>query len=230
MFPGDSEQLFDFVENQTSTDELEDKFVVSVDADWGEGYSWASLEASPNKKSMLFFGDLNTTAPKDGRISQAGYASIKSITKRWAFGFTKHLDFEYYTAITLKIRGDGRTYAVHIHLDDEWDIFWMDRFTYPLYTRGGPYWQDVTIPFSKFMLTSKGYIQDKQEPFLRRSDTVSNISIVLMDRVNGPFNLEIAQIGLINEDQPDSAREIISYETYKMPHKIYLGSTISETG
>ena len=57
---------------------------------------------------------------------------------------------------------DARTYSVNIHNKQFWDLTWMDLWQYPLYTRGGPYWQEYVIPYSKFILSSKGCIQDKQ--------------------------------------------------------------------
>ena len=44
----------------------------------------------------------------------------------------------------------------------EWDIFWHDMWVFPLYTRGGPYWQEYRVPFSKFYFSHRGKIQDDQ--------------------------------------------------------------------
>lgn len=37
-----------------------------------------------------------------------------------------------------------------------------DLFQAFVYTRGGPSWQTVQIPFSDFLLTSLGYVQNEQ--------------------------------------------------------------------
>ena len=35
-----------------------------------------------------------------------------------------------------------------------------------MFFRGGPYWQDVIIPYSKFLNTYKGHLQDKRKGIL----------------------------------------------------------------
>lgn len=70
------------------------------------------------------------------------------------------------------------------------------------------------IPFSKFFLSSKGRVQDKQTALpLNR---ISNFGISVGARVGteGPFNLEIDYIGL--EFDPLHTEEF-AYELYKMP-------------
>ena len=165
---------------------------------------------------------MSTTAPQDGRGIRAGYANMKLVTQRKAFRRIKYLDTEYYDAIILRIRGDGRSYHFNIHTREFFDIHWMDLYSYPLYTRGGPYWQDVVIPFSKFFLSARGFIQDSQQTFDR--EKVTNVSISLMDQISGPFHLEIESIGMKKLEGPDRLREKLAYETYKLPNTLYVGS------
>ena len=220
--PGDTEFLYNFTEDGAETDQLRDGFVVTADSSWGEGYSWASLEASPSNNSAYFFGELSTSCPQDGRMKRAGYVSLKSVTKRKSFGRLKTLDFEFYDAVRLRIRGDGRTYIVNIHSYADIDVHFFDLYQFPLYTRGGPYWQDVIIPYSKFILTHRGAIQDKQESLV--PENVSNIGIALMDRINGPFHLELSEVELIKHEGHTALLEDHAYEKYRMPHGLYLGT------
>ena len=74
------------------------------------------------------------------------------------------------------------------------------------------------IPFSKFYFSNKGYVQDNQEP--PPLDEIAGIGITLMDRVDGPFALEIEEIGVIN-DPTYNMEEEHAYETYAYPRPGY---------
>jgi hypothetical protein len=67
-----------------------------------------------------------------------------------------------YTDLCLRVRGDGRTYMINVQTNTDFDAHWDDLWHYPLYTRGGPYWQEYKIPFSKFYFAAQGKIQDEQ--------------------------------------------------------------------
>jgi NADH dehydrogenase [ubiquinone] 1 alpha subcomplex assembly factor 1 len=56
-----------------------------------------------------------------------------------------YLDWTAYTHLNLRVRGDGRSYLLNIHVSGQFDITWNDVFTFILYTRGGPYWQSVRV-------------------------------------------------------------------------------------
>lgn len=55
-----------------------------------------------------------------------------------------------YTHLLMKVRGDGRCYQVVINMDRDFDLQWNDQYNYPLYTRGGPYWQVAKARLSPF--------------------------------------------------------------------------------
>lgn len=205
------------------SDEDLDRWVTTADSDWGEGYSRCEMIRSPSGKATLFVGEVSTRAPQDGRVDQAGYCNMAAIKQRAAFHQLKMLDWFLYTHLTLLVRGDGRTYNLNVHCHGHFDGTWMDLWHYPLYTRGGPYWQRVKIPFSKFYFAHKGSVQDNQMPL--PLERITGLSITLADRNDGPFCLEVSDIGcMFDPDLTEHLEERAShaYETYQMPHPSYI--------
>nr|XP_022920094.1 complex I intermediate-associated protein 30, mitochondrial [Onthophagus taurus] len=201
---GETDVVWDFPDEESLK-----QWVVTSDSDNNEGYSKCSLTLDQNKNA-LFSGVLDTRVPKDGRIKRAGYCNIKTVRHRKSFKREAFLDWTAYNMLVMKVRGDGRSYIINIHTRGYYDLMWNDVYSYVLYTRGGPYWQVTRLPFSKFFLSSKGRIQDRQFPLA--TDKVTNFSISLGDKVNGPFSLEIQYIGV--EFDPDH-REEFAYELYQ---------------
>ena len=87
------------------------------------------------------------------------------------------------------LRGDGRTYIANIQTDSTQQ---EDLYQAFVYTRGGPEWQTVQIPFSDFLLTSLGYVQNEQA-MLNRS-AIRTVGVLLADRTDGDFKLSIREI------------------------------------
>lgn len=142
----------------------------------------------------VFSGILSTRLPKDGKIKFAGYCNITTIPIYKSFFRKINHDWSEYTHLVLRVRGDGRTYSINLNTSDIFDLTWNDLYQYGLYTRGGPYWQYVRIPFSKFVFSSKGRVQDRQ-PAVGLHE-VSRLGITLADDIPGHFRLEIDYIGV----------------------------------
>ena len=155
--------------------------------------------------------------PQDGRIKNAGYVNMKSVMQRLSFYRVKTLGWENYTHLVLRVRGDGRSYIINLHKESEFDIGWHDLWRFPLYTRGGPYWQTVTIPFSKFFFTYKGFQQDSMWPLAQRH--ICSLGITLSDNYDGPFSLEIDTIKVLYH--PTLKMEDHAYEEYRFPRMNY---------
>ncbi|GFG31534.1 hypothetical protein Cfor_09190 [Coptotermes formosanus] len=190
------------------------QWVTTSDSDHKEGYSTCELSLSKGGNG-LFTGTVSTQVPKDGRIKRAGYCNMRSMRPRRSFKRDSYFDWRMYSHIVLRVRGDGRSYMLNISTMGYYDIMWNDIYSYVLFTRGGPYWQVSKIPFSKFFLSSKGRIQDKQNPI--PLDKVTHVGISAGDKINGPFHLEIDYIGL--EFDPTHTEEF-AYEMYTMPKYI----------
>lgn len=98
------------------------------------------------------------------------------------------MDLSAHTGITLRIKGDGRTY----HLQIETDVMHRGElvsFQAPFETSEGE-WITVTIPFKELVPTWRG---DRLEyPF--NPSNVSRFGIILLERDPGPFQLILAEI------------------------------------
>lgn len=171
-------------------------WAVTADKDNDGGKSTANFTFSKNRTG-LFHGYLNKEVPKDGKTKYAGYANITSPKPMKSFGRESQMDWSLFNCLLLRLRGDGRPYLIVIGCNFYYDINWLNRWSYPVFTRGGPYWQNVKIPLSKFFTTHHGRIQDKQE-FLPLK-IINSFGITVADSANGPFSLEIDSIALMND-------------------------------
>lgn len=191
-----------------------------ADSDALVGYSTSNISMS-RAGHALFHGILDNRVPDDGVTHRSGFAAIIGPTRPRdsLFAIENHWDWSRFNTLEIKFRGDGRKYAVVLNTGTYTDdMSYYDTHGYPLYTRGGPYWQTYRIPFSKFIFASKGSIQDSQD-FFPHFD-VKFVSITLQDIVDGPFALEIDYIGLRSETAPFEERS--AYETYTHPHIRYV--------
>lgn len=204
--PGETDVVFNF-KNESALD----TWVVTTDADHREGKSSAKLELS-SAGAGLFHGNVNSEHIKDGIVKRTGYANIRTKRVRRSFKRESTYDWTQYNTLVMKVRGDGRSYLINLHTEGYFDLQWNDVYHYVLFTRGGPHWQLVKIPFSKFFLSSKGRIQDRQGPIRLDRVTHFGFSVGAKNNMDGPFQLEIEYIGL--EFDPNH-REEFAYEMYK---------------
>lgn len=182
-----------------------------ADSDSNEGFSKCEFIAT-DRKTALFRGTLSTELIKDGRTERAGWAAIK-FEDRGPFLKKKYFSkWSNYSHFLIKCRGDGRTYKISLNSPLLFDITWGDAHSYYLHTHGGPYWQYEAIPFSKFIHTVRNRIMDKQYPI--KNINVSSLTIMLTDRIDGDFSLEIDYIGVVHDR---SHVEEHSYESYHLP-------------
>ncbi|XP_027725830.1 complex I intermediate-associated protein 30, mitochondrial [Vombatus ursinus] len=194
---------------QFRSDEDLDKWLVTSDRTIG-GRSKAFLKMASNNQSALFHGILNTELPHDGETQRSGYCAMTSRIPRGAFERKKYYDWSNFNTLYLRVRGDGRPWMVNIKTDTDLVQKSQHLHSYFMFTRGGPYWQEVKIPFSKFFFSSKGRIQDNQQQLL--TDQISSIGFTLADKVNGPFYLELDFIGVFHD--PTHTEEF-AYENSK---------------
>lgn len=185
------------------------KWVISSDAEIG-GKSEIYLKMGKNNQSALLYGTLNTAVPRDGETRYSGYCSMRSKPQLVAFDRKKPYDWSNFNSLYMRIRGDGRPWMINLYTDPYFSHQKEDLYHYFLFTRGGPYWEEIKIPFSKFFLASRGRIQDQQHALWL--DKISTIGLTLGDKVDGPFQLEIDFIGLIHDG---AHTEECAYEQYE---------------
>ena len=195
------------------SDKCLNQWVTTCDQDYKQGFSTAKLELSPTGTG-IFHGTLSTRVPKDGVTGRAGYCNITTVRKLKSFKRKDSYDWSQFNSLVLRVRGDGRCYMINILQRGPVDITWYMAYHYVLYTRGGPYWQYIQIPFSKFVFGSKGVIQDQQKAM--EDHTITNFGITVGDNKNGPFKLEIDYIG-VRYDVYNF--ETFAYELYDISKK-----------
>lgn len=192
-----------------------DNWVVTADQDHNEGHSNAEFVLGANCRGV-FRGHLDVDVPKDGVIKNAGYCNIRSPINRISFQRERPYEWDMFTHLLMRVRGDGRTYQVVLNMSRHYDLQWNDQYSYGLFTRGGPYWQIAKIPFSKFYLSSKGRIQDKQEAI--QLNSIASLGITVADANPGSFQLELDYIGLIYDS---THTETFEYEMYPVSTAVF---------
>ncbi|XP_033046366.1 complex I intermediate-associated protein 30, mitochondrial isoform X1 [Trachypithecus francoisi] len=173
-----------------------DKWRVTSDKTIG-GRSEVFLKMGKNNQSALLYGTLSSEAPQDGESARSGYCAMISRIPRGAFERKLSYDWSQFNTLYLRVRGDGRPWMVNIKEDTDFLQRTNQMYSYFMFTRGGPYWQDVKIPFSKFFFSNQGRIRDVQHELLL--DKISSIGFTLADKVDGPFFLEIDFIGVFTD-------------------------------
>ncbi|KAJ0008685.1 hypothetical protein NQD34_016100 [Periophthalmus magnuspinnatus] len=186
-----------------------EEWTVSSDREIG-GQSEAYVKLGKNNNTCLLYGTLRSTPPRDGETRYSGYCTMRSKQQLASFDRKKHFDWTSFNTLHLRVRGDGRPWMINISCETFFAHQKDDIYNYFLYTRGGPYWQDVKLPFSKFFLTHRGRIQDDQHCLWL--DKVNTIGFTLGDKVDGPFQLEIDFIGVCKDY---AHTEEFAYEVYK---------------
>uniref|UniRef100_A0A0B7BEJ1 NADH:ubiquinone oxidoreductase intermediate-associated protein 30 domain-containing protein n=1 Tax=Arion vulgaris TaxID=1028688 RepID=A0A0B7BEJ1_9EUPU len=186
-----------------------DSWIVTADKDNQGGKSSASFVLSQNRTG-LFRGNLCSDVPKDGKTKYSGYCNITYKVPMRSFARENNWDWSIFNSLLMKVRGDGRAYMVVIGTRCYSDINWLNRWSFPLYTRGGPYWQTVKIPFSKFIISYKGRVQDKQEHL--PLSMVNSFGITIGNSAEGPFCLEIDSVAVMYDINLSSKH---AYELYQ---------------
>jgi monofunctional biosynthetic peptidoglycan transglycosylase len=120
---------------------------------------------------LQFSGRLNT----DG----GGFASLRSRPAALGLGDAD--------GIILRCRGDGRTYTMLVQQGDD-DRLRGVSYRADFRTGGGEAWQEVWLPFERFVPMWRG--RRLERPPLEPA-RIDSLGLMIADRTDGPFRIEL---------------------------------------
>lgn len=160
--------------------------------------------------SLILSSDTPSTASFSGYFSREIGENAFSKLKRSGFAGIESksdgsppLDLDDYDGLTLRVKGDGRKYIANIKTEnwlvgdqtyDIWQAF--------LFARENQ-WQDVEIPFSRFLLTWKGRLVETKTEMNPARITSIGISLAGGEELQpeGEFRLDIDYIAARRDGQ-----------------------------
>jgi len=138
------------------------------------GVSTSSVSVSENN-CLIFSGEVSLE--NDG-----GFASLRSPIDDY--------DFSNYKGFLIKVKGDGKSYSFSFR-----QTKYFTGYNYnQKFKTGKNEWQIFELPFDEFKLKYFGREVKNFEPPDKR--TIKQMSILISDKQQGPFQLEIEWIGL----------------------------------
>jgi NADH dehydrogenase [ubiquinone] 1 alpha subcomplex assembly factor 1 len=108
--------------------------------------------------------------------NNGGFASMRS-------GSLRGLDLSAETGLNIRVRGDGRTYALNINSQASWNLLYRGEFK----TKPGT-WLEFRIPFKDLKPTYFGNPLPQQRI---DASKLEYIGFILADKNPGPFMLEV---------------------------------------
>jgi monofunctional biosynthetic peptidoglycan transglycosylase len=119
----------------------------------------------------------------EGQVSLddgGGFASIRSAPAP--------LDLSGAAGVALRVRGDGKRYKIDLRTDDAPDgVTWQAAFET---ATGG--WEVILLPLDHFAPVVRGRSAPSAGPL--RPDRIRTVGLLISDRQEGPFRLEIAAL------------------------------------
>lgn len=134
--------------------------------------------------TLEFFGTLSLA-------NNGGFASVRSTPTPLALRAGDEL--------VLRVRGDGREYSLNLYVPRR-----QMAFSYRATFKTVPgEWIEVPFPFDRFEATSFGQVV-RNQPLVPAE--INGVGLLLGDKKQGPFRLEVAMIGVraASESQPAS--------------------------
>lgn len=136
------------------------------------GISEGNFKITENK-TLEFFGTLSLE-------NNGGFASVRSRPRK--------LGLEAGDAIIVRLKGDGREYALNLYVPRP-----LTAFSYrALFKTTAGEWTEVRIPLEKFVATSFGRVVPNAAPL--NPGEITSVGFLISDKKTGPFKLEVEWI------------------------------------
>ena len=111
-----------------------------------------------------------------------GFASVRSSYENWRIG--------KFDGFVIKVLGDGKSYQFRCRMGSNFDGVAYRHY----FQTNNENWQEIRLPFSKFIPTYRGRIILDAKPL--DPNSIRNLGLMISDKQSGNFNLKIAWIGV----------------------------------
>ena len=111
-----------------------------------------------------------------------GFASVRSSYENWEIG--------NFDGFVIKVWGDGKSYQFRCRMGNNFDGVAYRHY----FQTNNENWQEIRLPFSKFVPTYRGRILSDLKPL--DPNAIRNLGLMISDKQSGNFNLKIAWIGV----------------------------------
>jgi len=114
----------------------------------------------------------------------------------------EQLNLDQYDALEIRLQTDGHVYVAQIkpYTPLEEDLY---QVIIPPLTPNT--WHNVILPFDNFILTWRGYAEEEQQPMRRHS--IQHVAILMAERMDGPFWMNIDWIRAIKWGEYEKIRQ-----------------------
>ncbi|QIW99302.1 hypothetical protein AMS68_004820 [Peltaster fructicola] len=151
----------------------------------------------------LFSGTVSTELPRnDPSIQRTGFTGWRTRDMGFSAFGKVFWDLGQYTYLVMRVKSDGRKYFVNIQTDT---IVPTDIHQHILPTRTPGQWETIAIPFSDFVRTNHGLVVEPQNEM--QTMKVRSLGIGLTDRIQGPFELRIAEAYASNSSSKNVSKD-----------------------
>ena len=111
-----------------------------------------------------------------------GFASLRSSYENWEIG--------KFDGFVIKVWGDGKTYQFRSRMGNNFSGVAYRHY----FQTNNVNWQEIRLPFSKFVPTYRGRIISNAAPL--DPYTIRNLGLMISDKQSGNINLKIAWFGV----------------------------------